>query len=264
MSPEALFWTGLALKIALTAGIVVTASVAVERSGPFIGALIASLPTAAGAAYIILAVEHPPAFIAQSAVGSIAANAVTAIFMLIYAALARRQGLLASLLPALLAWLVGAYLIRSVEWTLLNASLLTAAVYAFTIAASRLLRTTEVLAKAVKPGRLEIALRALIVAIFVTVVTTASHQIGSFASGVFAVFPIAMTSFMVILHTRASGALASRTIAHAQVPMLGFVLGFVVLYYTAERIGSWWGLLAHLATCVAWNAVLWLRKQKML
>jgi hypothetical protein len=46
--------------MALTAAIVVTASIAVERNGPFIGALIATLPTAAGAAYIILALEHPP------------------------------------------------------------------------------------------------------------------------------------------------------------------------------------------------------------
>ncbi len=58
------FWYGLALKIAMTATIVVAASVVVERSGPFIGSLIAALPTAGGAAMIILAIEHPPSFIA--------------------------------------------------------------------------------------------------------------------------------------------------------------------------------------------------------
>ena len=74
MSPDLLLWYELALKMALTAAIVVTVSVAVERSGPFIGALIATLPTAAGAAYIILAIEHPPAFIAASAIGTVAAK----------------------------------------------------------------------------------------------------------------------------------------------------------------------------------------------
>jgi hypothetical protein len=63
-------WYGLALKITMTASIVVVASVVVERSGPFIGSLIAALPTAGGAAMIILALEHTPQFIAQSAVGS--------------------------------------------------------------------------------------------------------------------------------------------------------------------------------------------------
>ena len=57
MSPELIFLSELALKMALTAFIVVIVSVTVERSGPFVGALIAALPTAAGAAYIILAFD---------------------------------------------------------------------------------------------------------------------------------------------------------------------------------------------------------------
>jgi hypothetical protein len=78
------------LKIATTAGIAVAASIMVERSGPFIGALIAALPTAGGAAMIILAWQHPPGFIAQSAVGSLVSNAVCAVFALSYAVLAQR------------------------------------------------------------------------------------------------------------------------------------------------------------------------------
>ena len=65
MPVDVSFFYALALKMVMTASIVVVASVAVERSGPFIGALIAALPTAAGAAYIILALEHPPAFICR-------------------------------------------------------------------------------------------------------------------------------------------------------------------------------------------------------
>lgn len=92
-----LFTVGLLLKIAMTASIVVAASLVVERSGPFIGSLIASLPTAGGAAMIILAIEHPPGFIAQSAVGSVVSNAVCAIFALTYAALAQRRSLAVSI-----------------------------------------------------------------------------------------------------------------------------------------------------------------------
>ncbi len=44
----------------------VVASVVVERSGPFVGSLIASLPIAGGVAVIISAFEHPPGFIAAS------------------------------------------------------------------------------------------------------------------------------------------------------------------------------------------------------
>ena len=73
-----LFWLELALKMALTATVVVVTSLVVERSGAFIGAMIAALPTAAGAAYVILAIEHPPAFIAASAVGSMTIGAAVA------------------------------------------------------------------------------------------------------------------------------------------------------------------------------------------
>src|SRR5215467_9246894 len=97
MSPDLLFWLELAFKMAMTAGVVVFISIVVERSGPFLGALIAALPTAAGAAYVILAIEHPPAFIAGSAVGSMAIFAAVAIFAAIYAVLAQRHGIVFSL-----------------------------------------------------------------------------------------------------------------------------------------------------------------------
>src|SRR5688500_16779216 len=113
----------------LTAAIVVAASVAVERSGPFIGALITALPTAAGAAYIILAIEHPPVFIATSAVGSAAANAAVAVFALAYAALAQRHGIVLSLGAATLVWFGSAAALRLVDWTPATALALNAIVY---------------------------------------------------------------------------------------------------------------------------------------
>src|SRR6476661_1158141 len=112
MLPDPLFWYGLALKMAMTATIVVVASVAVERSGPFVGALIGALPTAAGAAYTILALEHPPAFIAASAIGSVAINGAVAIFAAIYALLAQRRRLLVSLGGAGIVWFAIAAALR--------------------------------------------------------------------------------------------------------------------------------------------------------
>src|SRR5262245_27986946 len=117
MPPDPFFWYGLVLKVAMRATIVVLVSVAAERSGPFIAALIAALPTAAGATYIILALEHPPAFIAAAAVGSMAANAAVAIFALTCAALAQRQGIVLSIAVATLVWLGIAAVFRLVEWT---------------------------------------------------------------------------------------------------------------------------------------------------
>src|ERR1700751_2070198 len=116
-SPELIFLSELALKMALTAFIVVIVSVTVERSGPFIGALIAALPTAAGPAYLILAFEPPPDFIAASAVGSAAAVATVSIFALAYTVLAQRHGLILSLGIATAIWFIGAAALRIYDWT---------------------------------------------------------------------------------------------------------------------------------------------------
>jgi uncharacterized membrane protein (GlpM family) len=141
MSPDLAFWLELALKMALTATVVVITSLVVERTGPFIGAMIAALPTAAGAAYVILAIEHPPAFIAASAVGSMATGAAVSIFAAVYAVLAQRRGLLVSLGVALVVWFGVVAVLRQATWTPLGALAFNIAVYAVTIPLSWRYRT---------------------------------------------------------------------------------------------------------------------------
>ena len=88
--------------------------------------------------------------------------------------------------------------------------------------------------------------------------TTLSHRIGSFLSGMFAVFPIVMGSFVVILHPRLGGPAAASVLAHAQVPLFGLGLGFLAVHYLAEPIGVWWSYAVGLAVCIGWNGLLWL------
>ena len=200
----AVFLAGLLLKIAMTASIVVAASVVVERSGPFVGALIASLPTAGGAALIILAIQHASSFIAASAVGSMVANAAVAVFALTYAALAQKRSLVVSLGTAFLAWLSCAAASRLVDWTASEAILLNAIVYPVAIAAGSRFRAEGTI-KRVAFTATDLAWRAGVVTLCVIAVTTASSSIGSYFSGVFAFFPVAMGSFFVILHPRIGG-----------------------------------------------------------
>lgn len=263
MSPETFFLAGLLLKMAMTATIVVIATVVVERSGPFVGALIAALPTAGGAAYIILAIEHPPEFIAQSAVGSVAANNVGAIFALSYAVLAQRNGVAASVGGALLVWLIGAMLLQTVAWTPMSATLLSAVVFTFTILAGSRFRTDGAV-KRVPATAKDIAIRALIVSLCVVIVTTASHRIGSLASGVFAVFPVAMASFFVILQPRIGGPASGAVAAHVQAPLIGLGLGFLAVHYLAVPVGVWWSYLAGLGIGIGWNALMWLIRRARL
>ena len=227
------------------------------RSGPFIGALIATLPTAAGAVYIILAIEHIRRSLPRARSAASRANAAVAVFALIYAVLAQRHGLVVSLGIATLVWLGAAAALRLVEWTPLSAVILNAAVFAVTIVASRPYCTTGPAPK-VEHRPFDIPMRALTTALVVAIVTTASHKIGSFASGIFALFPIVMGSSVVILHPRVGGKAAASVLAHSQIPLLGLGVGFLTLHFLAVPIGAWWALLVGLAVCIAFNLMLWL------
>jgi uncharacterized membrane protein (GlpM family) len=257
LAADPLFWSDLILKMAMTAGVVVAVSVAVERSGPFLGALIAALPTAAGAAYVILAFEHPPAFVAASAVGSAAATAAVSIFALTYTVLAQRHGLVVSIGMAVVVWFAAAAALRLIAWTPLTAFALNVAVFAITVPLSRRYRTSGPPPKFMRAAY-DIPMRALSAAIVVAIVTSASHSIGSFASGMFAVFPIVMCATAVILQLRVGGTASASMFAHAQIALVGLWLGFLAVHYLVVPVGVWGALALGLAVCIGWSGVLWL------
>ncbi|MDI1264552.1 MAG: hypothetical protein PS018_14965, partial [bacterium] len=120
MSPELAFLLTLGLRMAITAAFVVSASIVTERSGPVIGALIATLPISAGPSYVFLALDHDAAFIAEGALASLPINAATIFLGLTYVVLAQRHGALLSCASAVIVWLILAAIIRSVQWTLLS------------------------------------------------------------------------------------------------------------------------------------------------
>jgi uncharacterized membrane protein (GlpM family) len=247
----------LFLKIAMTATIVVAASVIVERSGPFIGSLIASLPTAGGAAMIILALEHTPQFIAQSAVGSLIANAACALFALSYAALAQKHSLQLSLGGAFLIWLVSVFFLRLFDWSATGAVILNAIVYPIAIVAAGRFRVAGAVKRVPLSGS-DLAWRAGLVTLCVILVTAASSSIGSYFSGVFAFFPVAMGSFFIILQPRIGGPAAASVAAYVLTPLIGLGLGLLAVHLLAEPIGVWWSYLVGLTIGLAWNALLWL------
>jgi hypothetical protein len=211
---------------------------------------------------IILALEHPPAFIATGAVGGIVSNAVCAVFVLTYAALAQRRGLAVSLGGALAVWLALALASQYVPWTAVTALATNVVVFPLVVFAGRRFRAVGAIKGRVHLAGRDLAWRAGVVTVVVIVVTAASYSIGSFASGVFAFFPVAMSSFFVILHTRLGGPAAASTAAHVPAALFGLGLGLFVVHYSAVPFGVWWSYLAGLAICVGWNALLWVLRNR--
>src|SRR5450432_2945951 len=118
MSPELAFILTLALPMAIAAAFVVTASVITERSGPVIGALVATLPISAGPSYVFLALDHDYAFIAEGALASLPINAATIFLGLTYVVLAQRQSAIVSCLGAVGVRLELASAVRLLHWSL--------------------------------------------------------------------------------------------------------------------------------------------------
>src|SRR5512139_3346269 len=249
---------GLLLKIVMTVSIVVAASVVVERSGPVIGSLIASLPTAGGAAMIILALEHPPEFIAQSVIGSLIANAA---FALSYAALAQNNSLRVSLSGAFLVWLAAVFLLRLVDWSATGTVVLNAVVYPLAIIAARRFRIAGAVKRVELSGG-DLAWRAGVVTFCVLVVTGVSSSIGSYFSGVFAFFPVAMGSFFIILHPRIGGPAAASVAAHVLTPLIGLGLSLLAVHLLAGPLGVCWSYAIGLSIGFGWNALLWGLRQR--
>ena len=91
MSPDVWFLLVLAIKMAVAAAFVVTASFIAERAGALVGAMVVTLPIAAGPAYILLALDHGAAFVADSTVASLAVHAASGIFGTAYVFAAQRS-----------------------------------------------------------------------------------------------------------------------------------------------------------------------------
>ena len=255
MSQDLVFILLLALRMAVAAAFVVTASVITERSGPVIGALVATLPISAGPSYVFLALDHDATFIAQGALASLAVNAATMFLALTYVLLAQRQNAVISVGGAITVWIILAAMQRMVAWSLTSG--LIANAISFAICLPLLQRFRHVKMPLVTSRWYDIPLRAGLVAMLVATVVTLSRWVGPAVSGTIALLPVVLTSLMVILHPRIGGPATAAMIANGGWGLMGFGLSFVVLHLAARGFGSAIGLSLALATCVGWNLVLW-------
>ena len=262
MSPDLLFWLSLALKMAVTAGFVVFAAMVAERAGPAIGALVATLPIAAGPAYFFVALDHDASFVSQSAIGSIAAHAATGLFSLVYIMLAQRSGTAVSVAGAVGTWFVAAFLLRAVEWTFLTVAAANLATYAVCIALTARYRNVRM--PMLAPRWYDVPIRAAMVACLVAAVVGTSGQVGPTVTGLLAVFPIVMTSLMLIFQTRVGGPATAALIANTMWGLVGFSACLFTVHLATVPLGTWAGLMLALAVSVAWNVVLYgLRRRRM-
>jgi hypothetical protein len=255
------FWLTLAVKLAASAGIVVTASFLVERSGPFLGAMIATLPISAGPAYVFLALEHGPGFIAQSSHSSLSVNAATILFLTLYAKLAPHHNAVVSLGTCYVLWIACTIAITRMSPPLPGVLALNVA--AFTLGFIVLARAKREGAPAVKPMPRwwDVPARVAAVVTIVITVLVVGQVLGPRAAGIAALMPVVLTSLALILHPRIGGKATSVVFAHSLPGMVGFAFSLLVLHLSVVPLGSPAALTLALATCLAWNGMLILERR---
>jgi hypothetical protein len=260
MPPDLSFVVLLLTRMAVTAAFVLLATITAQRSGPLLGGLIATLPIAAGPAYVFLALDHQSSFIAGGALASLAINAANAIFALAYALLAQKRSLPVSLGGAFAIWLVLAGSVYSLHWSFAAAVLANVVVFGAALPLARPLRLTRM--PPFRPHWSDLVIRAAMVAVLVGAVVTLSSQIGPSGSGILAVFPVVLTSIMLILHNRVGGPASAAVLANAVLGLVGFAFACVALYFTAEPLGSWAGLALALAVSIGWSLLVLFARMK--
>lgn len=251
------FLLALLLRAGVSAFVVVAATVAAEAAGPFWGGLIVSLPIGAGPAYVMLSLQHDAAFIAVSALGSFAVNAATFVFLAVMALLAGRVRWWGTLVGGLLAWAAAVALIRLVEWDVVEASLLNLGTVLACLAATRRVgREMGPPRRGVRRRWFELPARAAMVGLMVGSVVTGSRVLGPELTGMAAVFPVAFTSFSLLVLPRVGGPMAAAIMVNSLRAMPGFGLALLTLHLAAVPLGVPMALAVALLPSLGWSVLL--------
>jgi hypothetical protein len=248
-------WAVLGLRMLLVASFVVLVAVLAEKLGPFLGAMVASLPLYTGPVYLMLALEHDGAWFLQATLGSIAICGATPVFALVYCILARTRGVAISVSGALLAWLALAIALQANTWTLPEALLFVAPIYVVAVLLA------QGFTRGIAPARAErrwfdLGLRAVLVSICSTMTVKIGALLPPQASGILSVAPILMTSIALVLHPRVGGRATAALFAHTLSGLVGMVIAFAVVHLAIVPVGLPMALLSGLAVTVAWNLLL--------
>ncbi len=252
LSPDALL---LLVKLLVAATIVVGASLTIERSGPVIGALIASLPISAGPGYVFLAMEHGPAFIEAAALASLPAAAGMAVYQTVYVKLAQRFGTAISLAGGFGGWVISTVAVRAMGLGFAEVAVLAFAAFGIGYG---LIRRHLAWKPVAMPRRRwwDLPARAGAVMAVTCMAVLTGRFAGPAVAGVAVLVPVVFTSLIVILQPRIGGPNTAAVLASAIPGMGGFVASVCFLHLTAAPFGNALALAGALGVGMAWNLVL--------
>lgn len=230
----------LALKLILTPALIALATIVGRRFGPSISGWLVGLPFTSGPVSLFLALEQGTTFAAAAAAGSIAGVAASAVFALVYAAMARRFGWPASLAVASLAFAAAVVGLHAMP---LGSGLPTPllALYAGGLGAAiigiRLIPAPGALERAPEPPRWDLPLRMAIATGLVIAITSAAPLLGPQLSGLLTTYPVYAGVLAVFAHAQRGGAAATQVVRGLCYGIIAFATFFLAIGALVDRAG---------------------------
>lgn len=255
-----LVWLPLAAKLLLTAAIVVAASVATERAGPFVGALFVTLPVTFWPAYLFVSMDHDRVYVADAATAGMVMHGVSAALVVVYVKLARRWPLLPSLAAAVAVWVGLGIVARSFTWSFWSAAAFDALVYALALVLVR--HDRQAAMPAMRRRWYDLPVRVVMVCVLMGTVLLVSAWAGPVVTGFVAVFPISLVSAVLILHSRIGGAATAAMAANGIRGMVGIGLALAALQLSVVPFGPAVALTLLAVIPVAWNLTTFLMRRQ--
>lgn len=245
----------LLLKAGFAIVVVVGATMVAERSGPFWGALITSLPVSMGPIYVVMAIDRSDAFIADSTLSSFAAHAAMFVFLAVGAIAATRLHPVLTIAVTLTVWLLAVWGIHTAQWDVGSALALNIVTFAASLTAAKLWARPGIAIPA--PTRwFDLPLRAALVATLTITVSLTSAMLGPKTTGIVAIFPVVFVSATIVLLARLGGAATAAILFRAVVPLVGLGLAMLTAHLTTLRFGSAIGLSLGLAATLTYSVIL--------
>lgn len=241
--------------MAIAAAIVVAVSMLAERAKPFLAAMVATLPVSAGPSLVFLALDHGDAFMRATLIGAMVANLAICSFIIAYTYLAQKHGVVLALGSAFVLWLATGALLKPINWSLPLA--IGANALAYAVMVPLVAPFTQAPRPAVPPrSRWALPARAAGVAVLVALVTLLSAHLGPYISAFLAVFPIVLSSLIIILHPRIGGPATAAFIASAVSGLAGFGAALASAAASVDLVGRYGALLIGLLVALSWNGAL--------
>ena len=244
------FLGGFIIKTLFTGAILLAASLAAERAGVLLAAVIVTLPLNAGPGFLFVALETSPEFLARGALASFSATFAVHTFTTVYAwTSGRLKGFWLIWLAAVVAWLAISVPLLSLHLTLVPATLLIACSFAL----SHLLRDrrydqgkTPVIAKRQVSIRFLIV-RALTGGALVALTATAATFLGPDLTGLGFAFPVTLTASAWMLYTAYGPVFSAATISNTRkglISYVGFCFVLAILPPLTGNLTAWFAAAA--------------------